>query len=179
MQISGGNPGAYRETIHDWQVKVDGIQIRFAHLFTPISYDLSAQGANNSIAFEMDAKVDSAPQVNSIGFRFLVEQDGIFYEANNNGLVLVDTLWNDINSVLTATDFVAIGGTNNPDFSIAGSPIRFGYVTRNGGSNTGQTLQSVGGVDNWSVTIVPIPATVWLFGSGLLGLIGVARHKKI
>ncbi len=25
---------------------------------------------------------------------------------------------------------------------------------------------------------VPVPATVWLFGSGLLGLIGVARRKK-
>ena len=29
-----------------------------------------------------------------------------------------------------------------------------------------------------SVQAVPIPATVWLFGSGLLGLIGVARRKK-
>lgn len=27
-------------------------------------------------------------------------------------------------------------------------------------------------------TAVPVPATIWLFGSGLLGLIGVSRHKK-
>jgi hypothetical protein len=27
-------------------------------------------------------------------------------------------------------------------------------------------------------TIVPVPASVWLFGSGLIGLIGVARGKK-
>ena len=27
-------------------------------------------------------------------------------------------------------------------------------------------------------TPVPVPAAVWLFGSGLLGLIGVARRKK-
>jgi hypothetical protein len=27
-------------------------------------------------------------------------------------------------------------------------------------------------------TIVPVPASVWLFGSGLLGLIGVVRRKK-
>ena len=26
--------------------------------------------------------------------------------------------------------------------------------------------------------VVPVPATVWLFGSGLIGLIGVARRKK-
>ncbi|MGB5426834.1 MAG: VPLPA-CTERM sorting domain-containing protein, partial [Gammaproteobacteria bacterium] len=25
---------------------------------------------------------------------------------------------------------------------------------------------------------VPVPAAVWLFGSGLLGLVGMARHKK-
>lgn len=28
-------------------------------------------------------------------------------------------------------------------------------------------------------TVVPVPAAVWLFGSGLLGLAGVARHKKV
>ena len=26
--------------------------------------------------------------------------------------------------------------------------------------------------------VVPIPASVWLFGSGILGMIGVARRKK-
>jgi len=29
------------------------------------------------------------------------------------------------------------------------------------------------------INAVPIPAAVWLFGSGLLGLIGVARRKKV
>ena len=27
-------------------------------------------------------------------------------------------------------------------------------------------------------TPVPVPAAVWLFGSGLIGLVGVARRKK-
>jgi hypothetical protein len=30
---------------------------------------------------------------------------------------------------------------------------------------------------NVTVSAVPVPATAWLFGSGLLGLIGVARRK--
>ena len=30
----------------------------------------------------------------------------------------------------------------------------------------------------WMVATVPIPATIWLFGSGLLGLIGLARRKS-
>jgi len=28
------------------------------------------------------------------------------------------------------------------------------------------------------VSVVPVPAAAWLFGSGLIGLIGVARRKK-
>ena len=34
-------------------------------------------------------------------------------------------------------------------------------------------------MDNLNVTVapVPVPAAVWLFGSGLMGLIGVARRK--
>ena len=27
-------------------------------------------------------------------------------------------------------------------------------------------------------SVVPVPAAVWLFGSGLLGLVGVAMRKK-
>jgi hypothetical protein len=37
------------------------------------------------------------------------------------------------------------------------------------------------GFYGWAVLsgdVVPVPAAVWLFGSGLLGLVGVARRKK-
>lgn len=46
-----------------------------------------------------------------------------------------------------------------------------------------------GGVDNgylqyptawfFKATVVPVPAAVWLFGSGLIGLVAVARRKKV
>ena len=32
-------------------------------------------------------------------------------------------------------------------------------------------------IGSWEEVIVPIPAAIWLFGSGLIGLIGFARHK--
>jgi len=34
-------------------------------------------------------------------------------------------------------------------------------------------------IDSFDATVVPVPAAVWLFGSGLLGLVGVARRKKV
>ena len=36
----------------------------------------------------------------------------------------------------------------------------------------------IGGIDNFELTAVPVPAAVWLFGSGLLGLVAVARRKR-
>lgn len=30
----------------------------------------------------------------------------------------------------------------------------------------------------YNATVVPVPAAVWLFGSGLLGLVGIARRKS-
>lgn len=36
-----------------------------------------------------------------------------------------------------------------------------------------------GGSESFVNTPVPVPAAVWLFGSGLLGLAGIARRKKI
>ncbi len=33
-------------------------------------------------------------------------------------------------------------------------------------------------IDSLTVSSVPVPAAIWMFGSGLLGLVGVARHRK-
>jgi len=35
-----------------------------------------------------------------------------------------------------------------------------------------------GSGDSPEIETVPIPAAAWLFGSGLLGLVGIARRKK-
>lgn len=43
-------------------------------------------------------------------------------------------------------------------------------------SNT--ATNSALGIDNIKVSAVPVPAAVWLFGSAILGLVGVGRRKK-
>jgi len=50
------------------------------------------------------------------------------------------------------------------------------------GSLTGGRLEGTGNATNLGaklgeITVVPVPAAVWLFGSGLIGLVGVARRK--
>jgi hypothetical protein len=54
----------------------------------------------------------------------------------------------------------------------------FSILSQNVGlGGTGQDFRSYG-MQAFRLTEVPVPATVWLFGSGLLGLIAIARRKK-
>ena len=59
---------------------------------------------------------------------------------------------------LTASDFNLLTGDGppHPDFSDQGPPIQLGYYTSNGRSVGGST-QTVGGIDNWTVTIATKP----------------------
>ena len=50
-------------------------------------------------------------------------------------------------------------------------------ITHNGGVALGPLGVTVYDL-HLAGTVVPVPAAVWLFGSGLLGLIGFARQKK-
>jgi choice-of-anchor C domain-containing protein len=56
--------------------------------------------------------------------------------------------------------FTALSTNTTLFFDVASSPSGFGPV-----------------IDEVSVNIVPLPSAVWFFGSGLLGLIGIARKK--
>ena len=60
----------------------------------------------------------------------------------------------------TANTGGSIGGSPQQTGSFQGSSINFDIVTLT------------------ETTVVPVPAAAWLFGSGLLGLVGVARRKK-
>lgn len=64
--------------------------------------------------------------------------------------------------------------TLNTDWSYySGSSILFDTLILNFGGDYA--------VDDLALneTVVPVPAAVWLFGSGLIGLVGVARRKKV
>lgn len=78
-------------------------------------------------------------------------------------------------------DSVTINTQNSINLSLSGT----GTITGNGFDATpgtweftGQTASDI--TFSWSSSnlAVPVPAAVWLFGSGLIGLVGVARRKR-
>ena len=80
----------------------------------------------------------------------------------------------------TSTLFASVLSPNASGFFGLTSDVAIDYVIiRNG------IFPTTGGndrffIDNLSANaVVPVPAAVWLFGSGILGLIGVARRKKV
>lgn len=66
------------------------------------------------------------------------------------------------------------------EFSI--SPDFFAYEFNMGNGDQQRTYKtdnlSTWAVQSGDVSAVPVPTAAWLFGSGLIGLIGIARRKK-
>ena len=107
--------------------------------------------------------------------------------ATNNGAGTVDGLYVNTfgavdgnadvtgNFVVATVEFLAVGlGTSALDLSEYGlNPWASGGVLINPDFLNGQmtVVADPSGV-------VPVPAAAWLFGSGLLGLAGMARRKK-
>jgi hypothetical protein len=74
-------------------------------------------------------------------------------------------------------DFGLVGNPNQPLFSEDGTQNTPDGEFRLSFSNGQSTVRIQG--DLSSVTVVPIPTAIWLFGSGLLGLTGIAKRKQI
>jgi hypothetical protein len=118
--------------------------------------------------------------------------------ANTSGPVITGNPWN-------VTDYSDNGTPTDPtdDTFSTWQPFTTGMQTGGAGNITGQALDDAmhavlvsatavganwgtfaGGTyyEVWSVDItpatVPVPAAVWLFGSGLVGLVGIARRKR-
>jgi len=68
--------------------------------------------------------------------------------------------------IVTSSSFSFTGGSTQATVTSISSPESLGDV-----------YFSMFG-DVVTVEVVPVPAAVWLFGSGLLGLVGMARRKK-
>ena len=77
-------------------------------------------------------------------------------------------------SITTATDTVdSIVGPGSFTFAAIPGETYFANIFGTGGGTVGAGLFGL------EIAAVPIPPALWLFGSGLLGLIGISRRKKV
>jgi hypothetical protein len=72
----------------------------------------------------------------------------------------------------TAEDTAVLGGDKT---GVGGSPMLSGPFP---GYNANFDVDTIHITSVTPDVVVPVPAAVWLFGSGLLGLVGIARRKK-
>jgi len=78
--------------------------------------------------------------------------------------------------VIYANASLALANSISTSFTLTSSAIVNFYIKD--GTNGDLAWDNTGGISLNVGSLVPIPATVWLFGSGLLGLIGIARRRK-
>jgi hypothetical protein len=72
-------------------------------------------------------------------------------------------------------------GLGGFDLDVAGCPVGFSLdldPVEDGGLDISGSLAQTATAITRIGPVVPVPAAVWLFGSGLIGLLGVARRKK-
>ena len=76
--------------------------------------------------------------------------------------------------------FLQAVNKSSPDYLLTFAPIQADGVRLNIDSVVAPPgwINKVSGVYSLEVGAVPIPAAVWLFGSGLIALFGLARHES-
>ncbi len=111
----------------------------------------------------------------------------LYYDTNGNGVydLGIDTYRADIGSAIPYSDTLTgplpifLGGGGGGPAPMAATVNSIGLTTGPFPGVKGYFDIGTGNsIHITSVTPVPVPAAVWLFGSGLLGLIGVSRRKK-
>ena len=140
----------------------------------------TGSSATVHVSMGLDSSVATAgnsfTQVNLSSFS--VQYNGAFSGSGSTLPATVSGVMNSsptpVFSSLFANDVLTkpSGGTTN--FQFFGTNGQAWQFT---GSGTSQGTFSFTGNGTWQVAPVPVPAAVWLFGSGLFGLVGLARRK--
>lgn len=184
--LAGGNPNEYRRVRNQLLVQPpgNGSVIGF-HMRAGAFYNPSTQGAITSIDYSEDS-INFVPTAivpgNGQGTGLAILQGGVFYRQQNPILVMpfvTHSNWTLNQSLgLLAADFAEVTPAgvvlpfSNPDFSVSGAVMQFGFWRGNSG-NGGYNTDC--GIDNWHVNIVPAPGAAALLGLG--GLL-VARRRR-
>jgi hypothetical protein len=139
------------------------VNFLFAPLASGVTLYMFDDDDNNNFAAAADSLLVPIPSIVGISG----PQSGDYLASNSNGTL---TLTNTSNFVMAVWDANLGGGAGA--WVGDSSPVWYGN-----GNAVQLTFETSGGTLVVDVQPVPVPATVWLFGSGILGLIGIARRK--
>jgi len=197
--LAGGTPGAYRRIDNVVSGGGAGSGIWGFNINNNAIYDPSAGGAISEIDYEEDARAFQNAFGQGQATGPALRQNGKNYFAGGNitppsqpwhngksfftgGLITGPSQeWHSLSlSDLNNADFGLLSDANDhPDFSASANSILFGFYRANSTLGTsGYALD--GAIDNWKIeaSVVPEPATILLFSSGLAGML-LRRRKKV
>jgi len=153
---------------------------------------LSCDSASAAVANPFSGIRAEATLYNLNNFSFTVDIGGVIFDSWSGTPAAF--VWNDYSSGNDGLVFQNLAPFGSPFFEIGNISLpseTFSDETLPSGAITGPMLFNLGQFDQSGFSIwvesapfrltqdvVPVPAAAWLFGSGLLGLIGIARRKK-
>ncbi len=128
-------------------------------------YQLSGSGATNNVSGTLsvsDSNNASTASTDALFVTGLGINDGQTHEWQATaGFDLSTAMWSNVNSIELSLDSLLSASTSTT-----------------GESAFTQSKFVGGGMVTIETSAVPVPAAVWLFGSGLLGLAGIARRSN-
>lgn len=165
---AGGNPGSFRRVENTLNSAIGtGVSntVFGFHRFAGGTYDPAVGGPILSISYAEDSQRISGG-VQACGLA--VRQGGVVYYGPGFLTPTAFGTWvTTTQPALVASQFdAAAPGVQNPNFSIAGGPLEFGFYRSNSTSVGGGGGTTYGAIDNWTVTLtvdaaVPAEATSW------------------